>query len=86
MAAAPRPPPTAMPKMAIRTSWLLACALLPAASMRSALAQDITPRPADRAGTFAFILENDTFGGTDKYYTNGFLFAWRSSPTIRRPG
>jgi hypothetical protein len=32
----------------------------------------------DPAGTFAFILENDTFSGKDRYYTNGFLFAWQS--------
>lgn len=32
----------------------------------------------DRAGTFSFTLENDLFGGTDKYYTSGFQFTWRS--------
>ncbi|WP_270935330.1 lipid A deacylase LpxR family protein [Falsiroseomonas oryzae] len=45
-----------------------------------AAAQDVRlPAPgADPAGTWAFILENDTFSGNDRYYTNGFLFAWRS--------
>jgi lipid A 3-O-deacylase len=32
----------------------------------------------DPAAAWSFILENDTFSGTDRYYTNGFLFAWRS--------
>lgn len=36
------------------------------------------PLPQDPAGTFSFTLENDLFGGTDKYYTSGFLFSWRS--------
>ncbi|WP_237214902.1 lipid A deacylase LpxR family protein [Falsiroseomonas oryziterrae] len=48
----------------------LACLALPAAAQQVRL-----PNPA---GTFAFILENDTFSGNDRYYTNGFLFAWRS--------
>jgi hypothetical protein len=40
--------------------------------------------PGDPHGTFAFILENDSFSGHDRYYTNGFLFAWRS-PAITPP-
>lgn len=48
----------------------LGCLALPAAAQQVRL-----PSPA---GTFAFILENDTFSGNDRYYTNGFLFAWRS--------
>ena len=43
-----------------------------------ALAKTPAPREADPAGTFAFLLENDTFSGNDRYYTNGFLFAWRA--------
>ena len=43
-----------------------------------ALAQTPAPQEADPAGTFAFLLENDTFSGNDRYYTNGFLFAWRA--------
>ena len=35
-------------------------------------------RTTDPAGSFAFILENDTFPGRDRFYSNGFLFAWRS--------
>jgi lipid A 3-O-deacylase len=36
------------------------------------------PLDRDPAGTFSFTLENDLFGGTDKYYTSGFLLSWRS--------
>jgi len=35
--------------------------------MLPARAQETMRSPADPAGTFAFILENDTFSGTDKY-------------------
>jgi hypothetical protein len=35
-------------------------------------------RETDPAASWGFILENDTFSGTDRYYTNGFLFSWRS--------
>jgi lipid A 3-O-deacylase len=42
-----------------------------------------TPAPVvevpDRRGTFSFTLENDALAGTDKNYTNGFQFDWRSS-------
>jgi hypothetical protein len=38
----------------------------------------------DPAGSYAFILENDTFSGRDRFYTNGFLFAWRS-PSYNPP-
>jgi hypothetical protein len=41
-------------------------------------AAPIAPLDRDPAGTFSFTLENDLFGGTDKYYTSGFLFSWRS--------
>jgi hypothetical protein len=37
------------------------------------------PAPDDARGTFAFTLENDLFSGTDRYYTSGFQFTWRSS-------
>lgn len=50
---------------------VVALASLPAAAQTP-------PRSADPAGTFAFLLENDTFSGSDRYYTNGFLFAWRA--------
>lgn len=36
-------------------------------------------------GQFAAIFENDKGFGTDRYYTNGFLFAW-SSAAFRPPG
>ncbi|WP_419897033.1 lipid A deacylase LpxR family protein [Roseomonas sp. USHLN139] len=41
--------------------------------------------PADPYGTFTFSIENDMFGGSDRYYTNGFQFAWRS-PSADLPG
>ncbi len=53
-------------------SVLAALAALPAA------AETPPARGADPAATFAFLLENDTFSGQDRYYTNGFLFAWRA--------
>lgn len=43
-----------------------------------AAAQAPPVRGADPAGTFAFVIENDTFSGSDRFYTNGFLFAWRA--------
>jgi hypothetical protein len=39
---------------------------------------------ADQSAIWAFILENDTFSGNDRYYTNGFLFAWQS-PSYNPP-
>jgi hypothetical protein len=36
------------------------------------------PPGQDTRGTWAFVFENDTFSGNDRYYTNGFLFAYRS--------
>ena len=43
-----------------------------------AAAETPQPRVADPAGTFAFLIENDSFSGRDRFYTNGFLFAWRA--------
>jgi lipid A 3-O-deacylase len=56
------------------------CALCAAGVLAALPAVAETPpaRDADPAGTFAFLLENDTFSGQDRYYTNGFLFAWRA--------
>jgi hypothetical protein len=34
--------------------------------------------PPNRLGTFSFNLENDLFGGSDRYYTAGWQFSWRS--------
>jgi len=36
------------------------------------------PGAASRRGVFSFLLENDTFARTDRYYTNGARFAWQS--------
>jgi len=59
--------------------WLAATAALLAALLPPAAARaEDTAAPAYTRGTFAFILENDTFSGSDRYYTNGFLFAWAS--------
>lgn len=33
----------------------------------------------DHHGTWSFTYENDLLAGTDRYYTSGFQFAWRSS-------
>lgn len=65
---------------------LLPAALIAMVAAGEARAQATVaePLPPDPYGVFAFILENDTFGGTDKYYTNGFLFAWRA-PSYNPP-
>lgn len=34
--------------------------------------------PPDPASSFALVVENDTFSGSDRYYTNGLMLAWRS--------
>jgi hypothetical protein len=61
---------------------------LPATNVAAAplIAPDQAP-PPDPYGTFTFSVENDLFGGgTDRYYTNGFQFAWRSpSADLPRP-
>jgi hypothetical protein len=49
-----------------------------------AAAETPPARPADPAGTYFFLLENDTFSGRDRFYTNGFLFGWRS-PSYNPP-
>jgi hypothetical protein len=63
------------------------CVLL-AATMSAAVpaAQAQVPRPdavaeapvTRRLGTFSFKLENDLFGGSDRYYTAGWQLSWRS--------
>ncbi|WP_426957476.1 lipid A deacylase LpxR family protein [Muricoccus radiodurans] len=45
--------------------------------------QPTVNRP-DYAGTLSLTIENDVFGGTDRYYSNGFLIAWQS-PTAFLP-
>ncbi|HEY8613039.1 MAG TPA: lipid A deacylase LpxR family protein, partial [Roseomonas sp.] len=34
--------------------------------------------PPDWRGTLSLTVENDLFGGSDRYYTNGLLLTWRS--------
>jgi len=36
------------------------------------------PPPPDPAGVVSLQVENDILGGTDRYYTNGLMIAWRS--------
>ncbi|MFH5926283.1 lipid A deacylase LpxR family protein [Roseomonas xinghualingensis] len=40
--------------------------------------------PPDQRGTLSLTVENDLFGGSDRYYTNGLLLTWRS-PTENLP-
>jgi hypothetical protein len=47
----------------------------------AAAAEDAPVRVEDEAGTFTFTLENDVFGDTDRFYTNGFQFTWRAPST-----
>ncbi|WP_338662719.1 lipid A deacylase LpxR family protein [Pararoseomonas sp. SCSIO 73927] len=63
----------------------LACLLLTALTIAPAAAQPAPP-PPDPAGTLSLTFENDFFGGgSDRYYTNGFLLSWRS-PSVGLPG
>ncbi len=43
------------------------------------------PPVPDPRGSFTFNYENDTLAGTDRYYTSGVQFAWRS-PSTELPG
>ncbi|HEV7267964.1 MAG TPA: lipid A deacylase LpxR family protein [Falsiroseomonas sp.] len=61
-----------------------AAGIAAALAASAAVAQTPPERPADQYGTFVFLLENDTFSGEDRYYTNGFLFAW-GSPSYNPP-
>lgn len=45
-----------------------------------AFGQQMVPGPESSIGTFTFTYENDTFAGTDRYYTSGVQLAWRSAP------
>ena len=70
-----------MPGSNERRSFARVCALLAAVLAASGAA----PAPAeesadgpDELGTFTFTLDNDLFGGSDRYYTNGVRLAWRS--------
>jgi hypothetical protein len=67
-----------------RQSWCLAIGLLFGTALPAAAQQAPQPPSTDPDGTYAFIFENDTFSGRDRYYTNGFLFAWRS-PSYNPP-
>jgi lipid A 3-O-deacylase len=66
-------------------AFLLACTLVAPAAAQEVRLPPTGPNPTgpsppgnDQRGTWAFVFENDTFSGNDRYYTNGFLFAYRS--------
>ncbi|WP_424140725.1 lipid A deacylase LpxR family protein [Roseomonas chloroacetimidivorans] len=59
----------------------LATVLATALTITPAMAQQQRPDPS---GTLSLTIENDFFGGSDRYYTNGFLLAWRS-PSVGLP-
>ena len=63
-------------RMSARIARSLLAPLL-AALAAPAMAQD-TP-PPDPAASYNLTVENDLFGGTDKYYTSGFQFSWFSA-------
>ena len=55
--------------------WLV---VLPAFQLSTAAAHaDATPSVENRS-TFIFYLENDTFAGTDRHYTNAVKLSWIS--------
>jgi hypothetical protein len=62
-------------------SFVLVCAVVAAVLVPPGAAP---ARAEERAGgsrglgTFTFTLDNDLFGGSDRYYTNGVRLAWRS--------
>lgn len=45
-----------------------------------AFGQTQAAMPEPQLGTFTFTYENDLLAGTDRYYTSGFQFGWRSTP------
>ncbi|SHJ46590.1 hypothetical protein SAMN02745194_02639 [Roseomonas rosea] len=59
----------------MRRPRLLIAALLSAAP---AFAPAMAQEPPDWRGTLSLTVENDLFGGSDRYYTNGLLLTWRS--------
>jgi len=54
-------------------------------ALATLLAWLAAPAVARDLGTFSFTLDNDLFGGSDRYYTNGVRLAWRS-PAYAPPG
>jgi lipid A 3-O-deacylase len=75
--------------MAVRTMRALAAAtlLVSPAALAQVPSPDAATTPATtrRIGTFSFKLENDLFGGSDRYYTAGWQLSWRS-PGYEPPG
>jgi hypothetical protein len=60
------------------TRCVLMLALPLAVTLATTAAEAQTDQP-NRLGTFSFKLENDLFGGSDRYYTAGWQFSWRSA-------
>lgn len=58
-----------------RAACLAALILLGCGTMTAQAEERVA---GDHYGTFSFTYENDLLAGTDRYYTSGFLFAWRS--------
>jgi len=76
-----------LPKPFLPLAFLL-LALSPSAQaqaqpqLRTAAGQE----PPDWQGTLSATVENDLFGGSDRYYTNGLLLTWQSpSADLPRP-
>lgn len=42
-------------------------------------AESASPPAADPRGTLSLAVENDLFGGSDRFYTNGLQLSWRSA-------
>ena len=61
---------------------ILATGLLTAGPARS---QDQQPAQPDDRGSFSILVDNDTFTGTDRHYTNGLRASWLS-PEDKLPG
>ena len=75
-----------MPKPLLLPVLLLLLALPAQAQVGSPVGSQVGPQvrtgagqePPDWRGTLSFTVENDLFGGSDRYYTNGLLVTWRS--------
>ena len=59
--------------------WCCAAAFLAGGVAAAAAPARAVELPPDTRSVFSFTLDNDLFGGSDRYYTSGFQFSWRSS-------
>jgi hypothetical protein len=53
--------------------------LLPAVALAARPASPTAEAAPVQAGTFSVYMENDLFGGTDRYYTSGVKIGWSSA-------